>query len=379
MFVVFTFLLFLCLRASDDCFPDDTPEKWRFENTKLLESDHFQSEMQIFVEKQNMILQDFNGDYIIFHPIHTGIGNRLQGLISTFLLAYLTNRAFLVNWDYLDPLTDLPRFEMVESEILKEPFPWSINFLRQFPTSYLIPNTKEFELRGGKKSYEQSPLVEAMCCSDLSTFFDKQFIIIKGNKYFAQLLTSNPFYAEKIEKLFGKGVRRDMFSPLLRFLVQPKAEIWQEISTFLKPYDGRKIIGIQVRTTEQFSRSDLLSIFEQCADFFVDSSSLLFLSTDSQHVRNHFLEHFGNNVLFYQSEEIYMNTDLGMLRTTVRHGLKDILTLSLCHEMIVTCASSFSQIAAAFQRRPPIIASGMSFLLLYNIYEGGDFGCEFVH
>ena len=34
-----------------------------------------------------------------------GLGNRLEGLVSTFLLALLSERGFLVNFDYTDPRT----------------------------------------------------------------------------------------------------------------------------------------------------------------------------------------------------------------------------------------------------------------------------------
>ena len=45
-----------------------------------------------------------------------------------------------------------------------------------------------------------------------SEFLKEKFVFIKGNKYFAQLFTNNPHYQHKLEKLFGKGVDRFIFS-----------------------------------------------------------------------------------------------------------------------------------------------------------------------
>ena len=44
-----------------------------------------------------------------------------------------------------------------------------------------------------------------------SEYLKQKFVFIKGNKYFAQLLTGNPLYKEKLERLFGTGVKRSLF------------------------------------------------------------------------------------------------------------------------------------------------------------------------
>jgi hypothetical protein len=102
------------------------------------DTEFFHSEMQNFVRRQEQILKDPKGKFIIFQPVHTGLGNRIEGMVSTFLLAYFTDRAFIVNWDYYDPKTNLPRILMVEVDILDEPFPWSISLLNQFSSSVLF-------------------------------------------------------------------------------------------------------------------------------------------------------------------------------------------------------------------------------------------------
>ena len=95
---------------------------------------YFAEEMARYEELQRATLERGDGQYIIFNPVHTGMGNRIEGMLSTFLLAYLTDRAFIVEWDVYDPNTRLPHIEMVEDEVFEEPFPWGPDLLSaRFP------------------------------------------------------------------------------------------------------------------------------------------------------------------------------------------------------------------------------------------------------
>ena len=66
----------------DSIWRDDTP--------------YFHSEMKRYIERHNEILRGGSWGFIVYYPVHTGMGNRIEGMISTFLLAYLTDRCVCV-------------------------------------------------------------------------------------------------------------------------------------------------------------------------------------------------------------------------------------------------------------------------------------------
>jgi hypothetical protein len=151
-----------------------------------------------------------------------------------------------------------------------------------------------------------------------------------------------------------------MFAPLLGFLLKPKPHILKEVNTFVHQFYGKRLIGIQMRTTEKYSREEYLPIYEECTDLVAHENDILFVSTDSVPARDMLIKKYGNRVVFHENE-ILMSRGHGRYRTTVLHGIKDILTLARCDEMIITCGSSFSRIAVGLARKPPTVVSGLVF------------------
>jgi hypothetical protein len=152
-----------------------------------------------------------------------------------------------------------------------------------------------------------------------------------------------------------------MFAPLLGYLLRPKPHILNEVNEFVNQFHGKRLIGIQMRTTENYAREDYLPIYEECTDLVAYENDILFVSTDSVPARDMLIKKYGDRVVFYENEKIHMSRGHGRYRTTVLHGIKDILTLARCDEMIITCGSSFSRIAVGLARKPPTIVSGIYF------------------
>ena len=156
---------------------------------------------------------------------------------------------------------------------------------------------------------------------------------------------------------------RNMLAPLLSFLLKPKPYIQRDVDNFLSQHvKGRRLIGVQMRTTEKYADEDLLSIYGECISLVSRnfSNEVIFVSTDSVTARDMLIQRFGSDrVIFHRDETIEMSHNCGRYRTTVLHGIKDILTLARCDEMVVTCGSSFSRVAVGLARKPPIVVSGM--------------------
>jgi hypothetical protein len=153
-----------------------------------------------------------------------------------------------------------------------------------------------------------------------------------------------------------------MLAPLLSFLVKPKQFILNEIDAFMSQLvRGRRMIGVQMRTTEKYAEEDLLSIYPECISMVShnESNEVIFVSTDSVTARDLLVKQFGDRVIFHEEERIEMSHTCGRYRTTVLHGLKDILTLARSDQMVITCGSSFSRVAVGLARKLPLIVSGM--------------------
>uniref|UniRef100_A0A7S4N652 Fucosyltransferase n=1 Tax=Paramoeba aestuarina TaxID=180227 RepID=A0A7S4N652_9EUKA len=380
LFCLFSFLFLLlgvsCEESKDSCENDNKfGGYFSTREGEWGDTEKFEEEMIKFVERQQKLLETpKRSKFIVFQPVHTGLGNRLEGMVSTFLIAYLTGRGFLVNFDHYDPKTRLPRIHMIEDEILDEPFPWQYDLLTSNVNSeYVEKNSVGIELRGGRNSFDE-PFVEVLSCGDMKDYLNKQaqYVMIKGNKYFGQLIANNPLYSEKLSQLFRPGIRRNMFASLLGFLLRPKQKLIEEAASFItrhkhKDEKNNYILGVQTRTTEKFADAENLPIYNECAELGLaegrekerkgEGEGLVFLSTDDISMRGLLHRRFGDDLIFHEDELIDMRSSAGRYRTTVWHGMKDILTLAMSDDMVVTCGSSFSRIAIGLARKPATVVS----------------------
>mmetsp|Transcript_13836 Transcript_13836/g.19060 ORF Transcript_13836/g.19060 Transcript_13836/m.19060 type:complete len:203 (+) Transcript_13836:2-610(+) len=148
-----------------------------------------------------------------------------------------------------------------------------------------------------------------------------------------------------------------MLAPLLGFLVKPKKIVLDEVKAFVSQFRGKRLVGIQMRTTEKYSTKSGLQIYEHCPQLLADENTIFFVSTDDVRVRGNLIERYGEDRVVYYSDYIDMHKSQGRYRTSVFHAMKDVLTLGYCDEMVITCGSSFSRVAVGLARRPAVIAS----------------------
>jgi hypothetical protein len=90
-----------------------------------------------------------------------------------------------------------------------------------------------------------------------------------------------------------------MLAPLLGFLLKPKADVLREVDEFWHQFDGKRVVGVQMRTTETYADENLLSIYEHCADLVVGDDDIIFVSTDSIPARDMLIDRFGSRVVYY--------------------------------------------------------------------------------
>lgn len=163
-------------------------------------------------------------------------------------------------------------------------------------------------------------------------------------------------------------------APLLGYLVKPKENVLEYVDDIFKEHIGKRIVGVQMRTTENYSEEKWLPIFNQCVSLLrEDENTLFYISTDSVDARKLVEAHFPGKTIFFEESEINMKRPHGRYRTSVLHGIVDILALASSDDLVVSCGSSFSRIAVGLRRSPPVIVSrklSLSFpsSTLYNYF-----------
>ncbi len=325
-----------------------------------------------------------NRGYVVYRVVgSTGLGNNILGIVSTFLIAMLSGRAFLVswpshnnleimrqvfkhpnmNWDYLDFHTNSAKYKrencMFDPVTWKNPEPNSYDHMIDIHTFF---HTKIHALK---------PLL----CYDTRYHFNSigDRILFTSNQYMAPLTMLNHQYRELLEQMFPD---KDVFGPISRYLLRPTDKIQTEIDDFLTTHDikipkvffedpntrelvrkhagGKNIMyGLQIRRNdkekswagESQEPSAFKCLEEKLSDMkakvppaSLDSYRVLVV-TDNSTTKARAKKHFGKLSITYQDGADY---------TTVRDvssAAVDIFLLSYCHDMVVTKSSTFGSVA----------------------------------
>lgn len=197
--------------------------------------------------------QDIKNRYLIFsvRTCSTGLGNRLLPLISAYLLAMLTRRVLLV--DFNDYSVD---------EILCNPLgnsSWS------FPQNVKWSKIKTADRGGGSfavagidndKTYKMATLTisdrtdattidHLVCDGDLGMKWrNVQIVRVMSNYYLVPALFMNPFYRKHLQALFP---HHNVARQLLRYLIVPTDQIFSQVQKSLATMP-EGFYGLQFRT-----------------------------------------------------------------------------------------------------------------------------------
>lgn len=315
-----------------------------------------------------------------------GLGNRFQVIVSTFLFALLTNRAFLVNWPKLEPKKHWNNEEIVGmpslSELLQNPsFEWDFSkfahldiFQCQNRTDYEFPfgkgkntwfqccNGKEFAEENGWESNEEGcfnitrmrGIEPAFQCSNFDQHFTSSVIYFKTWDYFVPHILLNPFYRAEMMLIFEEN-GTDVFHPLSNFLLRPIPSIQTRIDSFKKLYFGNYTLGLQIRRVGiNKLNSTQEDLFIHCAAQVEESMEFLpsfkvrwFLATDNYKTRKRLKSMFGEKLIFQEAVIARNDTE------SVIAGLIDMWLLSECEDIMVSAASTYGKIAFGLKGKPP--------------------------
>ncbi|CAF1301234.1 unnamed protein product [Didymodactylos carnosus] len=135
----------------------------------------------------------------------TGLGNRLQTMISGFVMSMLMNRRFIIDWHptYLHGCHFNDLFDALPAT--------TDNIFNLYDTKYILAHSYYLVFHG--------PFDELLC-ENLTTYFSRyQFLFLHTDEYFLSVLIKNLLYSKTI----FKNINEDhLFQTLISYLFVPK-------------------------------------------------------------------------------------------------------------------------------------------------------------
>ena len=249
--------------------------------------------------------------YVYAHAGASGLGNRMLGIVSAFLLALLTDRVLIVY---------SPQYDF--NKLLCDPFPHS---------KWILP--REVKVPGGKMIDWTSFTL------GLTNFYtiDEQIIQIKdAENYFLAELFWNKHLMDKLNQLFPS---RNVGTVLFRYLIHPSNEVWAYV---LQSFGGRHkdalTIGLQIRDPMRSAVAALkcLPPLPDNTHVFIASLGSLIEEVKTLHPSWQVTQRFADGAQRYDIEQMVT-------------ALHDIFLLSMCDKVVISVRSTFGYLIMALK------------------------------
>jgi hypothetical protein len=260
--------------------------------------------------------------YLTMPP--SGLGNRMNNILSGFLMALLTDRVLLINGS---------------------PYDLNLVFCQPFPNSDWVLNDidlKVIRAMGIPKIFTGSRDKVVDLFSD-NFNASKLFHIIDythGEQYLIPMLFLNKMFLPQLNLWFPD---KNVATILSHYLFHPRDVVWKEIvNSFSLRRPGDLTVGVQVRDA-----NTPISSHMKCLHNLVANNTHIFvisLTNYVQVVRNN----FPDATVSQQNSESKEKSDIHQVHT----ALHDIWLLSLTDETIISPGSTFGYMAMALKGKP---------------------------
>lgn len=279
---------------------------------------------------------------LVFNTVNEGLGNRLEGLVSAFALAVLTDRAFVLNW-YAQT-----KCNARISDLFASPgFDWTPSW-KTLPLDGIEEENKFYyaycracPIRTRNKDNEVA--WESLLCDPNAGFnSDARIISVKSTQWFAPVLAMNPNFKSQYCATFGS----DLFSTVAPFLLKLNPALSARKEQFKKEvgwHKDQEVVSLQIRRLEGFGISDeVANSFLRCgAAVGSGSETKYFLATDHIPTRELFKKQLADRLIHLNSV-FDRNSKRG-----IQDALLEIWLLGEANNMIMSPYSTFGDIAHA--------------------------------
>jgi len=274
--------------------------------------------------------------FIVFRPTNTGTGNRLLALISSYLLSIVTGRQFMIDWQ-ITPVFSAELSQLFTStKIVFSSEAHGLYNITNNDANYLdIIVCRQCSFRPHTDSYS------VITSKDINSLYQKKYLIVTSNAYFATSLIANHNYRSMICSKFQKG---QLFKVLFEELFTLTDELNKTIDSLSQQFNNNKVIGIQIRNKDRvaFPSKDIYRFFN-CADVIGSKypNAMFFIATDTPSITEYAKE-------FFKDRLITSNLDPHVFDIQgIKSAIIDLILLSKCHELILTPYSTFGSVSAA--------------------------------
>ncbi|KAF9979606.1 hypothetical protein BGZ65_006288 [Modicella reniformis] len=191
--------------------------------------------------------------FLIFQPSDDGLGNRLQGLLSSVVLAMVTQRAIILDWQAT------PQCNASFTDLFQQPdnLVWDLNTT--------LPNYEEQQAYQARYQLwyaycrscairspitPNTPWSSLLCDSDLGIYDTSSIVQVISTHWYLPVIQHNPHWRQELCHMFPEG-GKNAFEILGKKLLRPSQAVQQMIDSVMERVpDDVTLIGLQVRRTE---------------------------------------------------------------------------------------------------------------------------------
>ncbi|CAL8469681.1 g9222 [Coccomyxa elongata] len=288
-----------------------------------------------------------------------GIGNQLPSVVTGFLLALMMDRCLFV---------DFPFFNKYFDHELD--FSWEHHAERLLAHGHnaTAPEDAPLMIPFGYKA-----IADLWMYRNMTEYFHKYYgaLMFKDLDYSAALLVNNPHHQEFIDKYFPT---RDIFAPLASFILRIRPEFDNKIKEFKHLNFKLFNIGLQIRRRKcnrdpnEVSCELRPSVEAYCtvarhiqlSHGIHDDDVRFFVAADEPEIYTQVVKILGADRVIFTDNGISPNSSLrgvenpAQNKGTLESALQDMALMSHCNDLVMTLASSFGYVAAAWGGYAPV-------------------------
>ncbi|KAF9096050.1 hypothetical protein BGX23_012073 [Mortierella sp. AD031] len=243
--------------ANDDLMMDNNESGFQGEPRQS----SFEAYWQEYLEfHREMVIPESQGGipdsdkrFLIFQPSDDGLGNRLQALLSSVVMAMVTRRAIILDW------LAMPQCNANFTDLFQQPegLAWDLNTTLPYHKDMPEYKTKpEIWYPYCRNCALRSPITpestwsNLLCNANLGIDSSTPIVQIFSTQWFLPVLQHNPHWKRELCHMFPQG-GKNAFQVLSQKLLKPSGVVQAKIDSVMDriPKDVT-LIGLQVRRTE---------------------------------------------------------------------------------------------------------------------------------
>uniref|UniRef100_A0A7S3G7V5 Fucosyltransferase n=1 Tax=Palpitomonas bilix TaxID=652834 RepID=A0A7S3G7V5_9EUKA len=278
---------------------------------------------------------------VLGHYTEAGLGNLLPVMVSTFLLAVMTDRAFLVDWPYQRPRQHFNGVEYMGYPDIKELMEAPAGIAWRYDELKKLKSDTTLNIEG---------VEDSIICNDPSKL-SETVLRVKTWDFFGPALFYHKQYHDKLAAVFGD----DWYGAMMRWVVRPIPSLQVEIDEFVaEKFAKNFVVGLQIRR----KGSNKLSL-KQENSFFTCANNVArqqgvedpyyFIAADNEQSRKDAEKQYGDKAIFFSSTVSRSST------RGVQEGIIDLLLLAHCDDIIGSGGSTYGRTAAGYATVPPVM------------------------